>query len=52
MNTQLINEQLEQQICVLEYCDSKTHLANGFAKRISGLEWQDTVQQLCILPNP
>ena len=48
---QSVNEQLENNTFNLEYCETSMHLATGFTKIISnGVEWQTTLQQLCIQP--
>lgn len=50
VNIASINEQLEEGTFELEYCESKMQLANGFTKIINGVEWQETMSQLCIMP--
>ena len=51
VSIQSVNEQLENNTFNLEYCETSMHLATGFTKIISnGVEWQTTLQQLCIQP--
>ena len=52
VNVASIHEQLDQEVFGLEYCDTKLQLANGFTKVIGQAEWQETLQQLCLVPAP
>ena len=48
VNIASIQEQLEQDVFELEYCETKCQHANGFTKVISTAERQLTLEQLCL----
>lgn len=50
VNIASIHDQLVDETFTLEYCESKQQIANGLTKIINGIEWQETMQQFCIVP--